>query len=220
MQRWQSDALIPTGLLLVGAVPIIAGAARLAELAGGVPTPDSARFFEAPIPVVLHIVTVSVFSVVGALQFWPRSRRGGRPWHKAAGRLIVPMGLIAAATGIWMTLAYDLPPMDGKALNAIRLAAGFGMFASLCLGYAAIRRRDVQQHSAWMIRAYALGLGAGTQVLTHLPWFILAGGTETMPGIVPRTIMMGAAWVINLAVAEYIIHLRRTAAVAAARSGV
>jgi hypothetical protein len=27
-----------------------------------------------------------------------------------------------------------------------------------------------------MTRAYAIGLGAGTQVLTHLPWFVLADG--------------------------------------------
>jgi uncharacterized membrane protein len=205
MQNWRSDILIPAGLLLLSAVPIIAGTARLVELAGGVSAPTSARFFDAPVPVVLHIVSVIAFSILGALQFWPGSRRRGRRWHRIAGRLVVPTGLISAATGIWMTLYYDLPPMDGKILNAIRLAVGVGMFASLCLGYAAIRRRDVRQHSAWMIRAYALGLGAGTQVLTHLPWFILVG----QPDVAPRTVMMGGAWAINLAVAEYVIRRRR-----------
>jgi hypothetical protein len=55
-----------------------------------------------------------------------------------------------------------------------------------------------------MTRAYAIGLGAGTQVLTHLPWFLLVG----KPDETPRAFMMGAGWVINLAVAEWII--RRT----------
>jgi hypothetical protein len=53
-----------------------------------------------------------------------------------------------------------------------------------------------------MMRAYAIGLGAGTQVLTHLPWFILVG----KPGESSRAVLMGAGWVINLFVAEWIIR--------------
>ena len=41
------------------------------------------------------------------------------------------------------------------------------MAASIVLGFTAIRRRDIAAHRAWMIRAYALGLGAGTQVFTQ-----------------------------------------------------
>jgi hypothetical protein len=78
------------------------------------------------------------------------------------------------------------------------------MILSIVLAVAAIRRRDIVQHSAWMIRGYAIGLGAGTQVLTHLPWFLIFG----MPGELPRAVLMGAGWVINLAVAEWIIHKR------------
>jgi hypothetical protein len=56
-----------------------------------------------------------------------------------------------------------------------------------------------------MMRAYALGLGAGTQVLTHLPWFLLVDGK---PGELPRAVMMGAGWAINVVVAEWIIRNR------------
>ena len=52
------------------------------------------------------------------------------------------------------------------------------------------------------MRGYAIGVGAGTQVLTHLPWFILLG----KPGELARGLLMGAGWVINLAVAEWIIR--------------
>ena len=47
--------------------------------------------------------------------------------------------------------------------------------------------------------------GAGTQVLTHLHWFIVATGK---PGEGARGIMMGAGWVINILVAEWIIRRR------------
>jgi hypothetical protein len=59
-----------------------------------------------------------------------------------------------------------------------------------------------------MTRAYAIGMGAGTQVLTHLPWFILMDGK---PGELPRAVMMGAGWVINVVVAEWIIRRKVSA---------
>ena len=80
------------------------------------------------------------------------------------------------------------------------------MVVSIVLAVNAIRRRDFASHGTWMTRAYAIGLGAGTQVLTHLPWFILVGGK---PGELPRAVMMGAGWVINVVVAEWIIRRRR-----------
>ena len=49
-----------------------------------------------------------------------------------------------------------------------------------------------------MAHFYTIGLGAGTQVLTHLPWFVLFG----KPTAFPRAVLMGAGWVINLGVAE------------------
>jgi hypothetical protein len=45
-------------------------------------------------------------------------------------------------------------------------------------------------------------MGAATQVLTHLPWFILAG----KPGESARTVLMGAGWLINIVVAEWVIR--------------
>ena len=78
------------------------------------------------------------------------------------------------------------------------------MAASIVLGFTAIRRGDVARHQAWMTRAYALALGAGTQVLT------LGIGHATF-GTNTRTtdLCLGAAWAINLAVAEYVIRRDR-----------
>ena len=41
-------------------------------------------------------------------------------------------------------------------------------------------------------------------MLTHLPWFILFG----KPGEASRAFLMGAGWVINLVVAEWLIRRR------------
>ncbi|WP_068923924.1 DUF2306 domain-containing protein [Planobispora rosea] len=195
--------LVPAGLIALCAVPVIAGAVRLGELTAGAEiTAQNARFFAAPVPVVLHILTVSVYGLLGAFQFAPGFRRRRPGWHRAAGRILVPCGLLAALSGLWMTLFYPLPDGDGALLSGFRLVFGSAMALSIVLGLAAIRRRDVTRHRAWMIRGYAIGLGAGTQVLTNLPWFLIFGE----PGETSRALLMGAGWAINLAMAEWIIR--------------
>ena len=75
------------------------------------------------------------------------------------------------------------------------------MAASIVLGFAAIRRGDVARHRAWMTRAYALALGAGTQVFTQGIGQAVFGTSE-----LTNDLCLGAGWVINLAVAEYVIR--------------
>jgi uncharacterized membrane protein len=206
------DWLVPTLLILLSLVPAIAGTARLAQLASDTEvTATNARFFAQPIPVVLHILVVIPYSIVGAFQFSPGFRRRNRPWHRAAGRIIGVFGLLAALTGLWMAHFYPWPAGDGVGVYVERLVFGMAMLASIVLGLLAVRRRDFKAHGGWMIRAYAIGMGAGTQVLTHLPWFILV---DSPPGEAGRTVMMGAGWVINVIVAEWIIRRGEGRAVA------
>lgn len=192
---------------MLSAVPVIAGAVRVTELTGGADiTPANARFFAVLLPVVLHIISASLYCVLGAFQFAPGFRRRHRGWHRAAGRVLVPCGLVAALSGLWMTLFYPLPAGDGALLSAFRILFGSAMVLSIVLGFTAIRRRDIARHSAWMMRGYAIGLGAGTQALTHLPWVVIVG----TPGEFTRALLMLAGWVINLAVVELVIREQRT----------
>lgn len=203
----KSAWLVPTLLITLAAVPVLAGAVRMAELTSGAEvTPENARFFAAPVPVLLHIVGATLFCVLGAFQFVPGLRRRGRGWHRTAGRLLVPAGLVAALSGLWMTLFYPQPAGDGDLLTGFRLLFGSAMVGCIVLGFAAVLRRNFVRHRAWMIRGYAIGQGAGTQALTHLPWMLFLG----MPGETGRALLVAAGWVINLAVAEWIIRGRRT----------
>ncbi len=199
----RSDWMVPALLMLLSLVPALAGTARLAELAGGArATAANVRFLAAPLPVVLHILSVIPFSVLGALQFAPGFRRRHRGWHRGAGRVLVVCGLTAALTGLWMAEFYPWPPGDGVVVYVLRLSFGSAMAISIVLAVAAIGRRDFVAHRAGMIRGYAIGMGAGTQVLTHLSYLALAG----QPDESTRAGLMGAGWVINGAVAEWIIR--------------
>jgi uncharacterized membrane protein len=200
-----AEWLVITGLLVLSVIPLISGALRLTQLAGGPEIiPAAPRFTASPLPVMLHIVGAAVFSLLGAFQFSTGFLRRSRPWHRAAGKLVVVSGLVVGLSALWMTLFYPHPVGDGDLLFVFRLLFGSGMVVSIVIAYTAIRRKDIKRHRAWMTRAYALGLGAGTQVLTLMVGELVSG----KPNELSRALLMGAAWVINLAVAEWVIRKR------------
>jgi hypothetical protein len=195
--------LVPTGLIVLSLVPVLAGAVRVASVTGGAETtPENARFMTSPVPILAHVVGASVYLVLGAFQFVPGLRR--RRWHRIAGRILVPCGLAAALSAIWMTLFYDVPAQDHGLLTVLRLVFASAMATAIVLAFLAIRRRDVTRHSAWMTRGYAIGAGAGTQAVIQLPITIAVGA----PTGLARTLLLGAGWVVNLAVAEWVIRRR------------
>jgi hypothetical protein len=198
------------GLILLSAIPLAGGAFRLNQLASGAEiTPDNARFFASPLPVVLHIVGAGVYALLGAFQFVSRLWQRGIGWHRWVGRLLlVPCGLLVGLSGLWMTLFYPGTNSTAGAgallLYALRLLFGSGMVFAIIYGFIAIRRGDMIRHRAWMTRAYAIGLGAGTQALTLAAGDMIAGP----PSELGNALLMGAAWFINLAVAEWSIRRR------------
>jgi uncharacterized membrane protein len=200
--------LAPVGLIALSVIPVLAGAVRLNELMGSPEiTANNARFVASPIPVTVHIVSVTLYSLLGALQFVPLLRHGRPSWHRIAGSILVPAGVLVALTGLWMNFFYSRPPGDGESLAVVRLIVGSFMLASIVLAVLAIRRGDFISHGAWMTRAYAIALGAGTQVFTMLPWVVVFGPIGAADEL-PRTVLMTVGWVINLAVAEYVIRQR------------
>jgi uncharacterized membrane protein len=201
----RSGWLIPTGLIALSAIPVLAGAFRITQLTGGAEvTTQNARFFASPVPVVVHIISVSIYCVLGAFQFAPGLRRRRIGWHRAAGRLVVVCGLLAALSGLWMTLFYPWPDDVGPLLTGFRLVFGSAMAAAIVLAFLAVRRRDITRHRAWMMRGYAIGVGAGTQALTQLPWILAVGPL----GQLSKALLMLAAWVLNLVIAEWLIRRR------------
>ena len=199
-RKTQTPWWVPAGLVLLSVIPIIFGAIRLNQLINGAEiTPDNARFFASPSPVVIHIISSMIYALLGAFQFVSSLWKRGNRWHRWVGRLLVPVGLAVGLSGLWMTLFYDYPEGASKLLYGLRLFFGSGMILSISLGFISIRRRDVDQHLAWMTRAYAIGMGAATQVLTGMVGALILGEVNEFE----NALLMGAAWVINLAIAEW-----------------
>jgi uncharacterized membrane protein len=197
---------LPTSLLLLSLVPVAAGALRLAGLTGGgAITPENARFMAMPAPVALHIVSATLFCLLGAFQFDSAFRRRSPGLHRTAGGVAAPCGILAALTGLWMTAGYPIPAeLQGDLLYGVRVLVGLSMALAIVVSVRAVLRRRIDQHRAWMIRAYALGQGAGTQVLIMLPVTLIAGA----PTFFFRDVLMASAWGLNLLFAEWIIRRR------------
>jgi uncharacterized membrane protein len=195
--RW-----VPVGLVALSAIPVLAGTTRLVEILGGPELiPTDPRFAASPVPLVVHVAAAVGYAVLGAFQFSAGIRRRHPAWHRRTGRVLVVLGLAVALSAVWMTLVFPSKEGTGALLYVFRLLFGSGMAISIILGLVAIRRRDVARHRAWMTRAYALALGAGTQAFT-------VGFGEALfgTGVVRTDLMMGAGWVLNLAVAEWLIR--------------
>jgi hypothetical protein len=207
---------VPAALIVLSLVPVAAGMARLTQLGSGGPiTAENSRFFASGLPVIVHIVGATAYSLFGALQFSAGLRRRAPVWHRLAGRFLAVCGVAVALSGLWMTQFYPIPEaLQGPLLRAVRYLVGLAMLAALGLGIAAIARRNVAAHEAWMMRAYGLALGAGTQVLTALPWMLAAGP----PPPLVREILLIAGWLINAAVVEVVLRRRKITSKSGARN--
>ncbi|RYB95319.1 DUF2306 domain-containing protein [Nocardioides oleivorans] len=204
--RRHHDWWIPAGLVALTLVPAAAGAARLVDLSSG-RTEENARFFDLPVPIIVHVVGATTYCLLGAFQLMPSFRTKRPGWHRTSGRILVPAGLAAALSGMWMATLHDLPAQDDTALMWLRVAFGSLMVAGLVLGVLAIRRRDVRTHQRWMARSYAVAQGAGTQALVLGPIALLVG----QPGGGVKAGGMGFAWVLNLLVAEWLVRRSQAA---------
>ena len=208
---------VPVSLAVLSAIPVVAGSLRLVEIAGGPHLlTANPRITASPLPVVIHIVGATFYALAGAFQFSASFRRRRPGWHRTAGRVLIGAGLAVAGSALWMTLFYSGAP-GGNLLWTVRLLVASTMAGAIVLGFAAIRRRDIAAHRAWMIRAYALALGAGTQTVTQG-----VGQAVFGTGELSTALSISAGWVVNAAVAEWIIRRpdarrRRRAAVGGSR---
>ena len=118
--------------------------------------PPDARFAASPAARSSSTSSAPPSSRSSAPSSSPPVRRRRPGWHRRAGRVLVVAGLGVALSALWLTSSTRGRRPPASALPA---PAGFGsaMVVTIVLGFAAIRRRDIARHRAWMIRSYALG---------------------------------------------------------------
>jgi uncharacterized membrane protein len=150
--------------------------------------------FARHLPLLLTHVTGGIVALfLGPWQFWGGLRRRYPAFHRWLGRIYLLGILVGGLAGLGMAvIAFGgLPSQLGFGGLAVAwLASGF-------LAYRTIRQGKVREHREWMIRNYALTLGAVTLRL-WLP-LLLSLGLE-FPVAYPMIAWL--SWVPNLVVAE------------------
>lgn len=201
-KKQKNSWLVPALLLLFGATNILFGALQLDTIQQGPPAiPDeftAMHYFATPIPIVLHIVAGILFNLLGPFQFAPAIWRRWPNWHRRSGRLLIGSGLLVALTGLWMNQYYPL--YGGFLKYSTVMAHSIGLAVWLGVALRAILARDIPRHSAWMMRAIAIGLSPATQRVFILPMFFIYGDvSELMVGLV-----VWSSLLLNLSVVEWI----------------
>lgn len=202
LSRSLPDWVVFVSLLILCFIPTVGGIVRLVWYETGALLGDGhTRFLGARFGITWHIVSVSVFCVFGIAQFAPRLRRQHPKVHRWMGRTLVPFGLMSAASGLWLTLTFPWEAQDSMAVHVARLIVGSTMLFAFSFGWVQARRRKFHSHGAWMLRGYAFGMGAGTQALIGLPFFMVFGDFTQES----RAVMMLLGWGLNAFVVEALI---------------
>lgn len=159
-----------------------------------------------------HIVSSSIALVIGPFQFVKRLRDRAPRVHRWMGKTYVGSVIVGALSGI------AIAPSSRAGFVGL---FGFTALAVLWIitdlrAIAAIRRRDVRSHEAWMIRNYALTFAAPTLRLWLGVLIALQITFSPDPGSIDvddvfdtaYAVVPFLAWLPNIVVAEWLIRRR------------
>ena len=206
MLRMILSALPRLALFLLALIPVLTGISILISMQLGTlntltEPQDLIRRASYPWALSGHIIGGSALLILGFAQFSPRLRRACPAWHRWTGRVLILLGVFFALSSLWMNFSDQAMAASALHDGAQNVVAVLFLIV-LGLGVAAIRRGEVARHRVWMLRAYALTLGAATQTVMLLPVFLIYGEVEGTA----LDLVFISGWLINLAVAELLIR--------------
>ena len=205
---------LPLALLLgfCTFIPVMMAGLRVVQVPANLLPEDSLRLAVAPLSLFLHALAGMLFGLLGPLQFVRALARRFGALHRLSGRAFVLAGMVMALSGLGLLLRVE--SIATHWLDAARAIFGLALLATLALGLRAAMDRRIEAHRAWMIRAYAVGMGGATVGLVMLPIYLLTGAPVT--GLAADLVFIGW-WLVTIILAEWVIrrpaqHWRRHAA--------
>ena len=131
----------------------------------------SARYNAVPYVTLLHVVPGMVFLLLAPVQLVPRFRSRRAGIHRRMGYLLLALAVPFAATGFYLSIRDPFFGVVGA--SASGLAAMWFVYSGV-RAYLAIRRRDLDAHRAWMLRAlamaYAIAIIRAIYVVVLVVW--------------------------------------------------
>jgi uncharacterized membrane protein len=204
-----AGALAPALLLLLGSIVVASALVTLfimgRSLSTGVLPVDAseAQYVKHAWLSGLHFLPGIAFTLLGPLQFMHKLRQRWPRLHRILGRVFVLSGLVTAVTAILLNMT--LPPIGGATKTAAVLTFSVAQIAALGIALRAILKRNIAQHRAWMLRAFAIGLGVATMRYYFIPVYLIWG----IPGDLHIGLGMWIGFGINVLAAEFILRKTR-----------
>ena len=156
-------------------------------------------FATAPTAISLHLGGGIVAIITGAFQLNSRLRSKYLSAHRCLGRLYVLAVIIGGIAGFVLAL---------NSFGGIVTHFGFGLMAVFWVAatlnaYRKIRKGNVVEHRAWMLRSYALTL-AGVTLRLYLGLSTVAGFAFS----VSYPVISWLCWIPNLMIVEWFIRTK------------
>jgi uncharacterized membrane protein len=156
---------------------------------------------------LLHIIPALVFIVLAPLQFSREFRERHIQWHRLNGRILLVCGMVIGVSALVMS--FFMPAIGG--VNQAAATTFFALLFLIAMGkaYRHIRRREIEQHREWMIRAFSIALA----VATIRPIVAVFFATSRFSGLTPYEFFGTAFWigfVLHLIAAEIWIERTRS----------
>lgn len=202
MSKWfNRPVIIPAALLLANFLPILLALVQAVQIpVGGLPE-DSQRLTATPLMHFLHVAGGATFGILGPIQFGLGLAHKYGFLHRLFGRLFVASGAFISLTSL--TLLFTFPEAYSVAISSARLIFGIALGAALIIAVQAIRNGKIIHHRNWMIRAYAIGMGATAVSMIFFPVYLVTGEAPT--GVIADAMFCGA-WIGCILFAEYLVR--------------
>lgn len=204
MTRWFTRPLVVPAALYFGTLlTIVLALVQAVQIPLGALPEDSLRLTAAPVWHFMHVLGGATFGILGPIQFGRVLMRKYGQLHRVMGRVFVAAGAMISLSSL--SLLWHFPDAYSVAVNSGRLLFGIALGAALVMAMLAIRKRDFARHRNWMIRAYAIGMGATAVTMVFFPIYAITGEAPT--GLVSDIIFLGS-WTACIVFAEALV--RRT----------
>jgi uncharacterized membrane protein len=158
---------------------------------------DSWHLKAAPVWHFMHVLGGATFGILGPIQFSRVLMRKYGLLHRVMGRVFVAAGAMLSLSS--MSLLWHFPHTYSVAVSGGRLLFGIALGVALAIAMQAIGKRDFARHRNWMIRAYAIGIGATAVSMVFFPIYLITG--EPPQGVAADIVFLGS-WTACIVFAE------------------
>jgi uncharacterized membrane protein len=192
---------VPVALYVVTLLTITLALVQVVQIPLDALPEDSRHLSAAPVWHFLHVLGGATFGILGPIQFGRVLARRYGALHRILGRVFVAAGAMISLSSL--NLLWHFPDTNSVAMSGGRLLFGIALGVALAIAMQAIYKRDLIRHRNWMIRAYAIGIGATAVSMVFFPIYLITGAPPAGP--IADIAFLGA-WITCIGFAEALVR--------------